>query len=68
MRLACESLKWGDGLPCKSAAAWVVRVGARETDQQLSCGTHLSFVCSAMYEAEGRRGAELTVRPAVLHD
>lgn len=58
----CESVSFSSGLPCTGAASWIVRVGTRKADEQRSCGLHLSRVCRAMYGAEGRGGAVLTVR------
>jgi hypothetical protein len=57
----CETLEFVSGLPCGRTATWLVRVGTRTADGQCCCGNHLNMTCSAMYEAEDRRGASLTV-------
>lgn len=57
----CESVSFSSGLQCHGTASWIVAVGTRKTDAQRSCSLHLSRVCRAMYEAEGRNGAVLTV-------
>jgi hypothetical protein len=65
--MTCESLKWS-GVSCGSPAAWLVRVGSRASDEQAACGRHLNSACQALYGAEGRSGAVLTVRPVHPHD
>jgi hypothetical protein len=68
MTVTCECTENTSGLPCHAAALWVVAVGARTSDAQASCGTHLSRTCSLMFGAENRRDAVLTItayrRPA----
>lgn len=57
----CECPEFRSGLPCGKTAAWLVQVGTRKADAQLSCPRHLSMTCLAMYQAEDRRSATLTV-------
>lgn len=59
----CEAGRYSDGLLCPATAAWIVQVGTRKTDAQRACSVHLSRVCRALYAAEERDGAVLTVRP-----
>jgi len=59
----CECTEARSGRRCASAAVWLVRVGTRHTDAQLSCGLHLNRTCQVMLGAEGRSAA-LTVTPA----
>lgn len=51
-------------MSCRSRALWVVSVGTRLADRQRSCGRHLVMTCRAMYEAENRPNATLTLTPA----
>lgn len=53
----------GNGIQCGNAAAWVVQVGTRRADKQLSCGRHLHRTCEAMSAGEAPRNAALTVTP-----
>lgn len=46
---------------CQAQAVWVVGVGQRITDRQLSCGRHLNRTCQAMQGAEDRAEVLLTV-------
>jgi hypothetical protein len=57
----CECTERINGTPCRSGAKWLVQIGARKTDAQLSCGVHLSMACEALYEAEKPRKPALTV-------
>ena len=57
----CECPEFRSGLTCGHAAKWLVQVGTRRVDAQLSCSHHLSRTCGIMLGAEGRRGAALTV-------
>ena len=59
--LTCECPEFRTGLTCGRAAAWLVQVGARKSDAQLSCARHLSPTCEMRLGAEGRPGAALTV-------
>jgi hypothetical protein len=55
MRLCESKLLWAETeIPCPHKASWVVRIGDRHTDEQLSCSVHLPQTCSAMIAAEGR--------------
>jgi hypothetical protein len=56
----CECAEISSGLPCGKTAMWLVQVGTRKADAQLSCGRHLSMTCETMRHAEGRETA-LTV-------
>lgn len=57
----CECPEFRTGLTCGHAAMWLVRVGTRKADAQLSCSHHLSRTCTIMLSAEDRHGAALTV-------
>jgi uncharacterized protein YbbK (DUF523 family) len=57
----CECPESRSGLPCGRTAAWLVQVGTRKADAQHSCARHLSRTCQAMYQAEDRHEAALTV-------
>jgi len=57
----CETVR-GNGTACNDTAIWVVSVGERKTDQQLSCEVHLDETCRAMYEAESRLNTILHVK------
>lgn len=57
----CECPGFRTGLTCGHVAKWIVQLGTRKTDAQLSCTHHLSRTCEIMLSAEGRRGASLTV-------
>lgn len=46
---------------CRARAIWVVGIGNRAADRQRSCNKHLALTCRAMYEAEGRPNATLTI-------
>ena len=48
-------------MSCRCRAIWVVGVGTRAADRQSSCGKHLAMTCRAMYEAENRPNATLTL-------
>jgi hypothetical protein len=56
-RKLCEFIRTSNNTACGDVAGWLVRVGTRTTDEQLTCDVHLADTCQAMYEAEGRRGA-----------
>ncbi len=56
----CEFRRDNDTL-CGDRADWLVRVGTRTSDEQLACSLHLAETCLAMYEAEDRRGAVLSL-------
>ena len=59
----CECAE-GTGLDgCKAAATWMVGVGTRVSDRQLSCGRHLNRVCWAMVAGEAPRNPSLTITP-----
>lgn len=60
----CEMVSEVTGKPCGNAAAWVVGVGSRHSDEQRSCPQHLSRTCWTMRGAEGpgRRDVVLSVR------
>lgn len=64
MTRQCESLTSG-GTSCPLRASWLVRVGARRTDEQAACRRHLSQTCLAMAGAEGERQVTLTVTSLV---
>jgi hypothetical protein len=64
MAAKCQSREERSGRPCPAEALWVVAVGSRKTDEQASCGRHLSRVCSALQGAEFRENVRLTVRRA----
>ncbi len=67
MRNKCENPERIDsGLPCDKPATWVVRIGNRESDKTYSCGDCLPYVAEAMYAAEDRKGARITLER--LHD
>lgn len=57
----CECREFRSGLPCGRTAAWLVQVGTRKADAQLSCPRHLSMTCEVMRHGEGREAAALTV-------
>ena len=59
----CECPEFRSGLICGSLPKWLVMVGTRKSDAQLSCGVHLNATCALMLAAEGRSGAALTVTP-----
>lgn len=46
---------------CREKAVWLVGVGDRKADRQLSCGRHLNRTCHAMAEAEYPRTVRLTL-------
>ena len=48
----CECPEFRTGLTCGRAAAWLVQVGRRLSDAQLSCRLHLSRTCEIMLGAE----------------
>jgi hypothetical protein len=50
----CESRERRTGLLCPAVALWLVQIGTRKTDAQLSCGRHLNLVCAAMAVTEER--------------
>lgn len=52
-------------LPCRARAAWLVTVGSRKADRQLSCGRHLNQACLALASAELPRTALLTVTSVI---
>jgi hypothetical protein len=57
----CEC-KEGTGVNgCTSYAQWLVGIGGRAFDRQLSCGRHLNRTCWLMIEADKPRTATLTV-------
>lgn len=58
---ACECPEFSSGLPCGRSAMWLVQVGTRKADAQLSCPRHLSMTCSALYGADDPRKPTLTV-------
>jgi hypothetical protein len=60
----CECPEFRSGLPCGRDAKWLVQVGTRKADAQLSCARHLSPTCEAMRHAEGRERVALTVTEA----
>ena len=60
----CECPEFASGLPCGKAAKWLIQVGTRKADAQLSCARHLSMTCQALYEAEHPRKPVLTVTAA----
>lgn len=54
-RPACQNPERVDtGLPCGQPAVWLIGVGSRVMDRQLSCSDCLAFACAAMENAEGR--------------
>jgi hypothetical protein len=58
----CEALTLR-GKKCQHEGIWLVQMGERVSDGQLSCASHLGLVCSAFAEAEGRRASMvITVR------
>lgn len=60
--MMCEnSERPDDGTPCGEEAEWIVHVGTRETDRQLSCSYCLGVTCQAMHGAEGRVQVDLRV-------
>jgi hypothetical protein len=59
--MRCDSLYMG--LPCTRDAVWLVQVGTRVTDAEGTCAKHLNQTCRAMYEAEDRPLAQLTLTP-----
>jgi hypothetical protein len=61
--MRCEHTDTFDGFRCRARALWQVGIGTRQTDAQLSCGSHLSKTCKAMLAAENRN-ATLTITPA----
>lgn len=62
-RCECREGTGPDG--CQATAAWLVSVGRRSLDAQLSCGRHLNRTCTLMAEAEfPRRDVTLAVTRA----
>lgn len=59
----CECTEVTSGLGCRITASWLVGVGSRKSDAQLSCGRHLNITCQLMASLEGRAGVTLTVTP-----
>ena len=57
----CECPEFRTGLTCGKAPKWLVQVGTRKTDAQLSCARHLSGTCTIMLSAEDRPAATVTV-------
>lgn len=57
----CECPEVRTGLTCGRSAAWLVQVGTRKADAQLSCARHLSGTCAMMLSAEDRPAATVTV-------
>lgn len=59
----CECTENTGSEGCNAAALWLVGIGSRKTDRQLSCGRHLNRTCEAMIQAEMPRRAVLTIAP-----
>jgi hypothetical protein len=50
---------------CQEPGVWLVQVGTRKTDAQVSCTQHLGGTCASMTEAEyPRKNVPLTVTQA----
>jgi hypothetical protein len=61
----CELvIHWYGPEPCGARPSWLVGVGSRASDAQLSCSRHLAGTCRLRLRAEQRSGASLTVTPA----
>jgi len=61
----CECTETASGRRCAGTATWLIRVGTRHIDAQLSCGLHLNQTCQAMLSAEGRNAALTVTRASV---
>jgi hypothetical protein len=62
----CECTEGTGPHGCQATAQWLVGIGSRMTDRQLSCGRHLNRTCWLMLGAElPGRAVTLSVTPVV---